>query len=238
MADRKTVLESIRKMLDSGIEEDVIESTLLDIGLSKTEIGELISEVKTGKTAEQPSPQKQETRVFRAAPSSGQRPLPEGKSREEVQAESQPVQPEKEKAEEIQKARGEEEDEEEESPPAEEEGKTKSRAPESAGEGGEEEEETESDELRETSDKVELAEHAEELEKMNDSLENIQRKIALLSQKQFTASEFRKSLDSLEERVEETRKDLSDLKASSSALQSLLKKLIETDRKLLVPGKK
>ncbi len=42
MVDRQIVLETIQRMRDSGISENVIASTLSDIGLSKEEVGEFM----------------------------------------------------------------------------------------------------------------------------------------------------------------------------------------------------
>jgi hypothetical protein len=46
MVNREVVLETIRKMHSSGIEDSVIEATLKDIGLSEEETGRYIAEVK------------------------------------------------------------------------------------------------------------------------------------------------------------------------------------------------
>jgi len=46
MVDREIVLETIKKMYDSGIDDSVVEQTLQDIGLSKAEIKEYIAEAK------------------------------------------------------------------------------------------------------------------------------------------------------------------------------------------------
>lgn len=46
MVDKEIVLETIKKMYDSGIDDSVVEQTLSDIGLSRTEIKQYIAEAK------------------------------------------------------------------------------------------------------------------------------------------------------------------------------------------------
>lgn len=46
MVDKEIVLETVKKMYESGIEDGVVEQTLKDIGLSKAEISQYIAEIK------------------------------------------------------------------------------------------------------------------------------------------------------------------------------------------------
>ena len=46
MVDKEIVLETVRKMYESGIEDDVVEQTLRDIGLASDEIKQYIGEAK------------------------------------------------------------------------------------------------------------------------------------------------------------------------------------------------
>jgi hypothetical protein len=46
MVDKQVVLETIKKMYDSGIDDSVVQQTLQDIGLSENEIRQYIAEVK------------------------------------------------------------------------------------------------------------------------------------------------------------------------------------------------
>ncbi|MCX6799119.1 MAG: hypothetical protein NTW59_03425 [Candidatus Diapherotrites archaeon] len=48
MVNRAIVIETIKKMYDSGIDDSVVEQTLKDIGLKKGEIGEYLAEAKGG----------------------------------------------------------------------------------------------------------------------------------------------------------------------------------------------
>ncbi len=51
MVNREVVLQTIKKMYESGIEDSVIEATLKDIGLSEEDAAQYISEVKGGPPA-------------------------------------------------------------------------------------------------------------------------------------------------------------------------------------------
>jgi len=48
MVNKEIVLDTVKKMYDSGIEDDVVEQTLRDIGLNAAEIKEYIAEAKGG----------------------------------------------------------------------------------------------------------------------------------------------------------------------------------------------
>lgn len=48
MVDKAVVLQTIRKMYESGIEDSVVRQTLADIGLGEAEIKELMSAAKAG----------------------------------------------------------------------------------------------------------------------------------------------------------------------------------------------
>ena len=57
MVDKQVVLETIKKMYESGIEDSVVEQTLRDIGLNDSEIRQYLAEAK-GIPLEQAQPQR------------------------------------------------------------------------------------------------------------------------------------------------------------------------------------
>ena len=57
MVEGSIVLDSVKKMLESGLDEGIIKATLQDIGLSEKEINSTIQQAK-GSTAMMPSQQK------------------------------------------------------------------------------------------------------------------------------------------------------------------------------------
>jgi len=57
MVNRAVVIETIKKMYDSGIDDSVVEQTLGDIGLGKKEIAEYIVEAKGVPAVQETGPQ-------------------------------------------------------------------------------------------------------------------------------------------------------------------------------------
>lgn len=53
MVDKQVVLETIKKMYESGIDDSVVEQTLKDIGLASEEIAQYVAEAK-GEQVQQP----------------------------------------------------------------------------------------------------------------------------------------------------------------------------------------
>jgi hypothetical protein len=56
MVDKEIVLETVRKMYDSGIDDSVVEQTLKDIGLGPAEIKKYIAEAKGVSQGLEPAP--------------------------------------------------------------------------------------------------------------------------------------------------------------------------------------
>ncbi len=57
MVDKQVVLETIKKMYDSGIDDSVVQQTLQDIGLNESEISQYIAEVKGEAPKQEPKPE-------------------------------------------------------------------------------------------------------------------------------------------------------------------------------------
>jgi hypothetical protein len=58
MINKQLVMDTLKKMLDSGMDEDVIESTFMDVGLTKEEIKQFIEEAKKEKLKEKETTEK------------------------------------------------------------------------------------------------------------------------------------------------------------------------------------
>lgn len=59
MVNKEIVLDTIKKMYDSGIDDEVVEQTLRDIGLNAVEIKDYIAEAKgTAAEADEPVPER------------------------------------------------------------------------------------------------------------------------------------------------------------------------------------
>jgi len=68
MVDKAVVLQTIRKMYESGIEDDVVRQTLADIGLGEQEIREAMSAAKSGaRPAESEEPEEEAGSAYSAA---------------------------------------------------------------------------------------------------------------------------------------------------------------------------
>ncbi|HIH21840.1 MAG TPA: hypothetical protein HA222_04250 [Candidatus Diapherotrites archaeon] len=58
MAENSVILDSVRKMLKSGLDDDIIRSTLVDFGLGEKEIQQVLAEAKGEKPKEKPAMEK------------------------------------------------------------------------------------------------------------------------------------------------------------------------------------
>lgn len=172
MVEQKVVLESVKKMLDSGLDLDVIKSTLKDIGLSDSEADAIIAQA-SGKP------------IARAKP--------------EVEEQSE----------------GEEFFEEKISKDLENH--------------------KELHNLAQTTTHAALTEHAEKLENARGRVEELHEKFDSLSEKAVVpTAELIAELNSLKNKVNTFDQDLKEVKALCDALQSILKKILETDRQVLL----
>jgi uncharacterized protein YukE len=164
MVEKSVILKTIKKMLNSGISESVIKSTLKEVGVSEEEVNELLAEAKSEK-----------------------KPVIEKRVLKEVDKESM---------------------------------------------------EREAQELRETTTHLKMEEHSAALEELNEKMDSIQRRLSVMASKEFDGSELNEKMDSINLSLKEIKKELSEMKSLSSALHSLLKKVLETDREVLTDLKK
>jgi len=187
MVDKKVVVKTIKKMLDSGIEDEVIKSTLSDLGLTEEESIELLASAK-GEAV--PLAQEQEE-------------IPEaGETEQEITE-----------------------------PPVEEENydidavikKTSDRIKNHLAE------KENSDELKEQSTHMKLEEHDGKLDEMHSKIDSLHSKLD--SSPVFM--NLSKKVSSVEKDVSEIKSDLKELKAKTNAVHDIMKKILETERKLL-----
>jgi hypothetical protein len=193
MVEKSIVLETIKKMYDSGLSDEVISSTLKDIGLSDSEIKETINEAKGIKApvqqAAQPTKQAQAQTV--AAKTAV------------AQEEAEDIEEEPELHEKIAVATAQ---------------KVKQQL----------------DENREQDAMVHAATHVA-VAGYDARLEEIVQKISLI-EKKFSAmpiSQDSSKAISLDKKVSAIESDLSEVKALSNALKSLLEKILDTNRSIL-----
>ncbi len=160
MVDPQVVQETVKRMLDSGIEVETIRQTLADIGLSDAEIQRALSQ----------------------AGSSTSSSVPEGAADAEAETPS---------AEQVRDSLLDDRDEQE---------------------------------LKETTAHAVLAEQGFKLDSLHGKMDALQGQVAKPSL----------SVQAFEARITQFEKDLGEIKASSRALQDLLKKILEVNRDILV----
>ncbi len=171
-------MQTVKRMLSSGVDEATIRSTLEGVNLSEDEITRVIQEAKGGSTRET------------------------NNAGEEVQ-----------------------------------EG-------ELSGEPGDDLEEDEGSEQIESMRQEQSAQHAtthELLDEHSQKLDDVHRNVSELHSKMDSASiapEKLAKLDTFDARLISIEKQLGEIKANTNALQSLLKKILETDRQTLLSLKK
>jgi len=173
MVNRKVVLETIKKMYDSGVEDEIVEQTLRDIGIGNSEIKQYIAEVKQGSM---PAAEAAETGPF---PS---------------QAPAEPA-------------------------PAPGQEAIKKQLDENHGE---------QQAMHETTHTA-LESQAAHVDEVKEKLAVCEAKLTALSSK----AESGEGNAALNRRMAALEKEISDLKALTKALQTLMEKILETDRKVL-----
>ena len=184
MVKREVVLETIKKMHDSGIEQTVIENTLKNIGLSNTEIASYMSEVIGVK----PEAPKQVPSI--------------------VAVETVP------------------EDDVVERTAIRTAEKVNAHIAEKA----------DADELKETTTHAALTEHKDKLDEVHSSVNNLHAKVDSFPVPDADALLI--EVKNLAQRVSTFEKELSDIKAITSATKSIMEKILDTDRKILTKLKK
>ncbi|MBI2530426.1 MAG: hypothetical protein HYW05_04770 [Candidatus Diapherotrites archaeon] len=176
----EVVIDTIRKMLASGMSEESVKGMLADIGLSRQETEEAISKAGgAGQGKQAPS------RELEELPSGRIERLPEHvaeRVKEHLEARS-----------------------------------------------------TES-ELRDLIQQTALEEHGSRLGEVKERVEDLHRKVSALHP--AAAENYEDRLAELEAQVNELGKDIKDIKALSSALQLITKKILETDRGILEAAKR
>jgi len=204
MPESPVVHETVKRMLSSGIDDETIKLTLMDIGLTEAEARAAIAGAKgiAPKPAARPEPPPETVSEAGEADEEEEQTSPD----EETEASSE--------EDEMAGAIGEDTIEEEPSAPVKAGPKPVSRAVRPA----------EEQQLRETTSQVLAEEHHAAIGDVGRRVEELHEKLPAAM---MPNENLQKSL------IAQAR-DISDLKASSSALQSLLKKILETDRKILL----
>lgn len=175
----EVVIDTIRKMLASGMSEESVKGMLADIGLSRQEIEEALSKARGEEYGKTQSKSLEE--------------LPSGRVE---------------------------------------------RLPEHVAERVKEhfEQKSTESELRDLIQQTALEEHGSRLGEVKERVEDLHRKVSALHP--AAAENYEDRLAELEDEIKTLSRDVKDIKALSSALQLITKKILETDRSILEAAKK
>jgi len=204
MVSKELIMGTIKKMFSSGVDDETVKNTLKDIGLSDSEVAAYIAEAKGTKPIQTTSQKTMQKEIL-----------------EEKQEEEEP-------------SSGEEAESAEEG----EEGEF--------GEGDFDEEEVASgleervrgdiQDVRDVHDLGHSTTHAA-LEGHSEMLDELQRKLDMIQSKLDMAPsispETIKKINSIDSKITLVEKELLEVKALTTALQDILKKVLDTDRAVL-----
>ena len=211
MVSKELIMGTIKKMFSSGVDDETVRNTLKDIGLSDAEINAYISEAKG-------------TKPVQASPSKGVQENVMQQARQQVKEETEGS---------------------EEASSGEESGSDEETDEDYADEDFDEVESSSGMEERirgdvqDTRDVHELGHSATHLalEDHSETLDEIQRKIDALSSKLDLApslpTDTIKKINSLDAKITSIEKEIMEVKSLSTALQDILKKVLDTDRQVL-----
>lgn len=177
--DPGVVMDSVKKMLDSGIEVSVVKSTLSDLGLSDSEIDSVIRQVKGGGSPETAS-SSQKPVPAPAFTSAKDVPVSAATLSETIVAQQQ------------------------------------------------------MHNLSQATTQAALESHQESLSHVDESMAAISAKLDSLSQNMGGNSDWASKLSLIQNRLSALEHDVTEVKAQGSAIQSLLTKVLETNRDALM----
>ncbi|MFH1586980.1 MAG: hypothetical protein ABID38_03940 [Candidatus Diapherotrites archaeon] len=174
MVNKEVVLSTVKKMYESGIDDETVKSTLRDIGLEEGEIKSIINEVKGGiPSGEEPDPSEKD-------PVAGAGEVPA--SGEDINQQIAGIR--------------------------------------------------EDHDLANTTTQTQFEEHAQKVDEVHRRVDDLHAKID-----SSTQSDLSQRLQIIDRKMNTLEADLGEVKANTSALKSILEKILETNRKILL-GKK
>lgn len=224
LVSRAIVLETIKRMYASGVDDETVKSTLRDIGLTDSEITNYLAEAK-GESQTQSAPKK---------PMQGfSKPAPKEEEKEELDEDSASSENSSGKEDDDlgfeegdAEGLGEEDFESESDSLAE---RTASKIKESL------DDHLDSRELSHETAMNALEEHGQNLSSIHQKIDVLHEKI---SSGPSISPQMIAQINSIEKKVIALEKELGEIKASENALQSLLKKILEANQSILNKMKK
>lgn len=215
LVSRQIVIDTIKRMYSSGVDDETIKSTLRDIGLKEHEIRQYIKEVKGEGQEEESQESEQESKE----------PI-----EEEEETENQNEDEEKEDEESFgEDLFGDEEGLEEEGEDDKIASKTAKKIKTHL------DEHFAGQELNDTATFNALNEQKEDVGEIHKKLDELHEKV---SSQPIIPVETISKINSIEKKIIGLEKELIDIKASQNALNSLLKKILEANQQILNKLKK
>ncbi|MFH1224891.1 MAG: hypothetical protein V1676_03730 [Candidatus Diapherotrites archaeon] len=221
MVSKEIVLETIKRMYSSGIDDETIKATLRDIGLDDKEAEQMIAEAQ-GKGKEAP----------RGSGGRGSGKGAGGGGRRTTAADDEEEEPEPEGAEGDEAGAEDGGGADEESADAEEEIQERIAAKAAEKIKRHLDDERADRAMRMSTAETMLEEQGEKIDGFGEGLRGLHEKMDA-PRGDVVIQEPSVELRRVRERLDAIELQLSDLRAASSATQALLKKILETDRKVL-----
>ncbi|MBI4052680.1 MAG: hypothetical protein HY394_01450 [Candidatus Diapherotrites archaeon] len=215
MVNKQVVLETIKRMRDSGLDNADIAKTLRDIGISDNEVEEYLLELEDSYAGKKPKPAKAGEGDAQSAEGRGGE-----RQGEERDSEAEEGDAEGGAGDEVQ---GQAEDDDNDIDIAE---KTALRVKEHL------DRRLEEDAMQDAELQNRLDSHSEKLEAMHENVQDIHGKIASIASGPSNR-DLEKRLADINERLSALEAQVNDLKALSTASKALLAKILETDRRIL-----
>lgn len=223
MVSKQIIIETVKRMYSSGVDDDTVKSTLRDIGLTDSEIAGYVKEVKQSLGLKETAPQNQSESEAEDEPEKEADSDSEAET-ENQESESSPLNEDDESS---------LTDDDLESALEADEGlagresiadKTAQKIKEHL------DEHLAGRDATDESSLGLLEEHSERLGHVSDKLDALHEK---MSNQGSLSPEVIAKIDIIEKKLVLLEKDLGEIKASENALQSLLKKILDANKEIL-----
>jgi len=208
--DEAIIVETIKRMKDSGLEDDIIISTLEDVGISREKAQELINKA-SGLKKEVPAKKEEEPKTEEAQEVAQPEALLEEAEPEEAEELTEEESKAKEKIE----------------LPVEIESEETPESPTEAIKAHLQEAKLEQD-LQHTTMQAALVQHTSMLDDIHKSLQNV------ATQKPECPKAMNEQIVKIQTDIEKIKTDLAEAKADIAAMKELMSKVLDSTKKLLL----
>ncbi|GEM_PF-1152217 len=225
MVSRQIILDTVKRMYSSGVDDETIKITLKEIGLSDKEIGSYLSEAK-GPEGDRKDAEELEEEFGNEEEDKGQQGTRKGKGQEEDESKE---------AEEEEEDTGPENFEGEEDMPFEDDEKESLAEKTAQKVKSHLDSHLQARDLHDETAMNVLEDQREQVGSMHKKIDELHEKISSVPP---VSPETIAKINLIEKKLISVEKTLADIKASEAALQSLLKKVLEANKEILNHHKK